>query len=134
LTSSASAPSVCAAVCAVSFAVCAVRLPEISRSQYLFLRAFTAQFDQKPVEPVLEPVEPVFCVLTGRLPPYFSPSLLFSSSQFHFPAVAAHSFLSLLHTFSTPKTHLCPLIFGRFVGDPFIPAFSIIFLNLVGIS
>jgi hypothetical protein len=29
---------------------------------------------------------------------------------------------------------LCPLIFGRVVGDPFIPAFSIIFLNLVGIS
>jgi hypothetical protein len=77
-------PSVCAAVCAVSFAVCAVRMPEISRSQYLFLRAFTAQFDQKPVEPVepvLEPVEPVFCVLTGRLHPYFLPlpsSLLLS--------------------------------------------------------
>jgi hypothetical protein len=91
-------PSVCAAVCAVSFAVCAVRLPEISRSQYLFLRAFTAQFDQKPVEPVLEPVEPVFCVLTGRLHPYFSPSPLLSSSQFHFPAAAAHSSSSLSFT------------------------------------
>jgi hypothetical protein len=42
--------------------------------------------------------------------------------------------LSLSPSHSTPKTHLCPLIFGRVVGDPFIPAFSIIFLNLVGIS
>jgi hypothetical protein len=42
--------------------------------------------------------------------------------------------LSLLHTFSTPRTHLCPLNFERFVGDSFIPAFSIIFINLVGIS
>jgi hypothetical protein len=89
------------------------------------------QFDQKPVEPV----EPVFCVMTGRLPPLFlslSPLLFFSVS------LSSHRrplfFLSLLHTFSTPKTHLCPLIFGRFVGDPFIPAFSIISLNLVGIS
>ena len=41
---------------------------------------------------------------------------------------------SLSPSHSTPKTHLCSLIFGRVVGDPFIPAFSIIFLNLVGIS
>jgi hypothetical protein len=33
---------------------------------------------------------------------------------------------------STPKTHLCSLTLGRVVGDPFIPAFSIIFLHLVG--
>jgi hypothetical protein len=90
------------AVCAVSFAVCAVRLPEISRSQHLFLRAFTAQFDQKPVEPV-------FCVLTDWLPPYFSPSLLFSSSQFHFLAAATHSSSSLSFTPSPLQKLTCAL-------------------------
>jgi len=54
------------------FAVCAVRLPEFSRSQHRFLRAFTAQFDQKPVEPVFEPVEPVFCFLAADFPPFIS--------------------------------------------------------------
>jgi hypothetical protein len=80
------------------FAVCAVRLPEFSRSQHRFLRAFTAQFDQKPVEPVFEPVEPVFCILAADSPPFISPSLLFSPSQFHFPAAAAHSSSSLSFT------------------------------------
>jgi hypothetical protein len=41
---------------------------------------------------------------------------------------------SLSPSHSTPKTHLCPLIFGRVVGHPFIPTFSIIFLNLIRIS
>jgi hypothetical protein len=97
------------AVCTVSFAVCAVRLPEISRSQHLFLCAFTAQFDQKSVEPVSEPVEPVFCALTGRLPPYFSPSPLLSSSQFHFPAAAAHTSSSLSFTPSPLQILTCAL-------------------------
>jgi hypothetical protein len=88
-------PSVCAAVCTV-------RLLEIPRSQYLFLRTFTAQFDQKPVEPV-------FCLLTGRRLPYFSPPPLFSSSQFHFPAVTAHSFSSLSFTLSPLQKPTCAL-------------------------
>ena len=78
------------------FAVCAVRLPEFSRSQHRFLRAFTAQFDQKPVEPV-------FCFSGGRLSPfYFSPSLLFPS-QSHIPAAAALSFSSLTFTLHSKK-------------------------------
>jgi hypothetical protein len=69
-----------------------------------------------------------------------TPPLFLSLSPLLFFSVSLSSrrrplfFLSLLHTFSTPKTHLCPLNFGRFVGDQFIPVFSIIFLNLVGIS
>jgi hypothetical protein len=126
-------PSNLRAVCADSCAVCAVRLPEFSRSQHRFLRAFTAQFDQKPVEPVFEPVEPVFCILAADSSPFIPPSLLFPSSLFHFPAAAAHSSSSLSFTLHSKKTHLCPLTFGRVVGDPFIPAFSIIFLNLCNI-
>jgi hypothetical protein len=57
------------------FAVCAVRLPEFSRSQHRFPRAFTAQFDQKPVEPDFEPVEPIFCFSGGRLSPLLFLSL-----------------------------------------------------------
>jgi hypothetical protein len=95
------------------------------RSQHRFLRAFTAQFDQKPVEPV----ELVFCILAADSPLLFLPlssSLLLSFiSQPPRPTLPP---LSPSH--STPKTHT----FGRVVGDPFILAFSIIFLNLIGIS
>jgi hypothetical protein len=87
------------------FAVCAVRMPEFSRSQHRFLRAFTAQFDQKPVEPV-------FCFSGGRLSPfYFSPSLLFPS-QSHIPAVAAHSSSSLSFTLHS-KNSLVPSHFWK---------------------
>jgi hypothetical protein len=134
------APSVCAQSTLTTaqstlsvFAVCAVRLPEFSRSQHLFLRAFTAQFDQKPVEPVFEPVEPVFCILAADFPLYFYP-LSFSLLPSFIFQPPPPTLLPLSPSHSTPKTHLCPLIFGRVVGDPFIPAFSIIFLNLVGIS
>jgi hypothetical protein len=120
-----------AAVCAVSFAVCAVRLPEISRSQHLFLRFYCAVWPEIGWTGFWTG----FLCSDRLTPPLFlslSPLLFFSvslSSRRH-PLF----FLSLLHTFSTPKkTHLCPLNFGRFVGDPFIPTFSIIFLNLVGI-
>jgi hypothetical protein len=57
------------------------------------------QFDQKPVEPVFEPVEPVFCILTGRLPPLFlSLSLLLFFSVSFSSRRRPLFFLSLLHT------------------------------------
>jgi hypothetical protein len=89
------------------FVVCAVRLPEFSRSQHRFLRAFTVQFDQKPVEPVFEPVEPVFCILAADSSPFIPPSLLFPSSLFHFPATAVHSSSSLSFTLHS-KNSLVP--------------------------
>jgi hypothetical protein len=100
--------SVSAAVSAVSLADCAVSLPENPCSHSLFLRAFTAQSDPKPVEPV-------FILLTGRRLPYFSPLPPFSSSQFLFP--------------NRRRLHI-----GSFIGDPFISASSIFSLDLVGIS
>jgi hypothetical protein len=100
--------SVSAAVSAVSLADCAVSLLENPCSQSLFLRAFTAQSDQKPVEPV-------FCLLTSRRLPYFSPLPLFSSSQFLFPAVAAYSFSSLSFTLSPLKNPLVPSNLWKFL-------------------
>jgi hypothetical protein len=68
-------------------------------------------------------------------PPLFlSPSsLLFFSVPFSQPTPPTHFPLSPPH-FHHSKTHLCHPIFGSFVGDPFISAFSIISLDLVGIS
>jgi hypothetical protein len=89
--------SVSAAVSAVSLADYTVSLVENPCSQSLFLRAFTAQSDGKPVEPV-------FRLLTGRRLPYFSPLPPFSSYLFLFPSRRRlHIFLSLLHTLTTPK-------------------------------
>jgi hypothetical protein len=100
------------AVCADSFAVCAVRLPKFSHSQHRFLRAFTAQFDPKPVEPVLELVEPVFGFLAADSSPfYISPSLLFPSQSL-FTAAVALSFPS--HTFTLhSKNSLEPSLFWK---------------------
>jgi hypothetical protein len=120
--------SVSAAVCAVSLADCAVSLAENPCSQSLFLRAFTAQSDGKPVEPV-------FGLLTSRRLPYFYPLPSFSSYQFLFPSRRRlHIFLSLSPSHSHhSKTHLCYPLFGSFVGDSFISACSILSLTLVGI-
>jgi hypothetical protein len=119
---------VSAAVCAVSLADCAFSLAENPCSQSLFLRAFTAQSDGKPVEPV-------FGLLTSRRLPYLSPLPPFSSYQFLSPSRRRlHIFpLSPSHSHHS-KTHLCHPLFGSFVGDSFILTSSIISLTLVGIS
>ena len=113
--------AVCAdscAVCAVSFAVCAVRLPGFSRSQHCFLRAFTAPFDPKPVEPVLKPVEPVFGFLAADSSPFYtSPSLLFPSQSCFQPPPPFLFLLFPLQTLSSSHP------FGSVVGDPFFPAY-----------
>jgi hypothetical protein len=62
--------------------------------------------------------------------PFLSSLLLSFSFQPTPPTLFPLSPSHFLHS----KTHLCHLIFGRFVGDPFISAFSIISLDLVGIS
>jgi hypothetical protein len=120
--------SVSAAVCVVSLADCTVSLVENPCSQSLFLRAFTAQSDGKPVEPV-------FVLLTSRRLPYFSPlsSLLFLPAPFSQPTPPTHFSLSPSHSHHS-KTHLYHPPFGSFVGGSVISASSIISLNLVGIS
>jgi hypothetical protein len=112
------------AVCADSFAVCAVRLPKFSHSQHRFLRAFTAQFDPKPVEPVLEPVEPVFGFLAADSSPfYISPSLLFPSQSLFYSR--RRPLIPLSHLHSTPKKKLSrALTLLEELLDPFFPACS----------
>jgi hypothetical protein len=95
--------SVSAAVCTDSLVDCAVSLLENPCSQSLFLRAFTAQSDRKPVEPV-------FSQLTGRRLPYFSPlsSLLLFSVPFFPSRRRLHIFLSLSFTLSPLQNPLEP--------------------------
>jgi hypothetical protein len=90
--------SVSAAVCAVSLADCAVSLAENLRSQQLFLRAFTAQSDVKPVEPILG-------LLTSRRRPFFSsPFLLSLLTHSLLPAAEPTFFpLSSSHFHHKPK-------------------------------
>jgi hypothetical protein len=64
--------------------------------------------------------------------PFLSYLLLSSLSQPTPPTLFSLS-LSPPH-FHHSKTHLCHPIFGNFIGNPFISAFSIISLDLVGIS
>jgi hypothetical protein len=110
--------SVSAAVCVVSLADCAVSLAENPRSQQLFLRAFTAQSDAKPVEPVLG-------LLTSRRRPFFSsPFLLSLLTHSLLPAVEPTFFLSLPLTFTTNQSpfvssNLWELV-GRFVPLGFL--------------
>jgi hypothetical protein len=94
--------SVSAAVCAVSLADCAVSLAENPCSQSLFLRAFTAQSDAKPVEPVLG-------LLTSRRRPFFSsPFLLSLLTHSLLPAAEPTFFLSLPLTFITNQNTFVP--------------------------
>jgi hypothetical protein len=100
--------SVSAAVSAVSLADCAVSLAENPCSQSPFLRAFTAQSDGKPVEPV-------FGLLTSRRLIYFSPLPSFSSYQFLFPSRRRlHIFLSLSFTLSPLQNPFVPSTLWKF--------------------
>ena len=69
-----------------------------------------------------------------------APPLFLSPSSLIFFSVPYPSRRRLLFFSLSPphfhhsKTHLCHPIFGSFVGNPFILAFSIISLDLVGIS
>jgi hypothetical protein len=95
-------PSVSAAVYAVSLADCAVSLAENPCSQSLFLRAFTAQSDAKPVK------------LTSRRLPYFSPFLLSLLTSSFFLADAAYTFFSLSFTLSPLQNPFVPSTLWKF--------------------
>jgi hypothetical protein len=99
---------------------------ESARSLRCQLRSLRCQFLQSVLSDCqkFRAVNTIFCALLLRSltrnrlnrfsvlwpadsPPfYFSPSLLFPSSQFHFPAAAAHSSSSLSFTLHSKNSHL----------------------------
>ena len=110
--------SVCHGIRAVNTFFCALLLRRLTRNRlnrfYNWLNRFSVSWPAGP-----SPISLPFLS-------YLLLSFLFQPPPPTLPP------LSPSH--STPKTLLCPHTFGRVVGDPFIPAFSIIFLHLVGSS
>jgi hypothetical protein len=116
LSVSQTALSVCQKIRAVNPFFCALLLRSLTRNR---LNWFYNQFS------VCWPAD------TSPISLPFLSSLLLSS--FFQPTPPTFFSLSPSH-FLHSKTHLCHPIFGSFVGDPFISVFSIISLDLVGIS
>jgi hypothetical protein len=111
--------SVCHKIRAVNTFFCALLLCSLTRNR---LNRFYNRLNRFSV-----------CWPAGASPislPFLSYLLLSSLSQPMPPTLFS---LSPPH-FHHSKTHLCHPIFGSFVGNPFVSAFSIISLDLVGIS